>query len=393
MRFTEIIEGSPGFSLARLVCICSVLLLPLPSLAQESLQPLLQQLSSRGELLIAGAKVTDLPVTQEFYARNDYRRAWVNTVAVTELAASIQQAWLEGMNPVDYHQNQVEGLLDGSLSLDAAARDLLLTDSLVRLTYHYALGKVDPLDYVATWNFDRHLPQIDPLEWLATATSSGAIGSGLNSLKPAAPAYRKLMEALRQYRAIAASGGWDSVAGSASLRQGDTDPRVAQLRARLRAEGYRVGATGHEPNYFDTDLEQALIDFQQRHRLDADGIVGRQTLAAINVPVSRRIDQIRVNLERARVLREVPPTAVVVDIAGFEVSLFRDGKRLLQSRAQVGKPFRSTPVFRDTITYIEFNPTWTVPPTILAQDVLPAIKQDVDYLSKRNMQVDRKSVV
>jgi murein L,D-transpeptidase YcbB/YkuD len=86
-------------------------------------------------------------------------------------------------------------------------------------------------------------------------------------------------------------------------------------------------------------------------------------------------------------LQDIPDTAVVVDIAGYEVSLFRDGKRLLRSRAQVGTPYRSTPTFRDRITYIEFNPTWTVPPTILAKDTLPAIKRDPGYLQTKNMQV------
>jgi murein L,D-transpeptidase YcbB/YkuD len=67
--------------------------------------------------------------------------------------------------------------------------------------------------------------------------------------------------------------------------------------------------------------------------------------------------------------------------------MFRDGQRLFRGRAQVGRPYRSTPVFSDTITYIEFNPTWTVPPTIFKNDVLPAIKRDPDYLAKRDMQV------
>ncbi len=387
MRFTENFEGSRRFILARLLCIWSVLLLPLPAVARESLQPLLEQLSARDELLIAGAKITNLPVTREFYERNDYAPAWTDPAAVNELSASIDQAWREGMNPVDYHRDQVAGLIDGSLSLDPPARDLLLTDSLVRLTYHYALGKVDPKDYVATWNFARHLPRVDPVDWLTTVTRGGGIGDGLDQLKPTASAYHSLVKALARYRAIADRGGWDPVTGGPALRRGDRGARVAQLRARLRAEGDLASAAGSQPDIFDSDLEQALSHFQRRHRLDADGIAGRQTLAALNVPVDRRIDQIRVNLERARVLQEIPPTAVVVDIAGFEVSLFRDGQRLLRTRAQVGKPYRSTPVFRDTITYIEFNPTWTVPPTILEQDVLPAIQEDPDYLHRRNMQV------
>ena len=107
----------------------------------------------------------------------------------------------------------------------------------------------------------------------------------------------------------------------------------------------------------------------------------------MNVPVAQRVGQIRVNLERNRLLRDIADTAVVVDIAGFEVSLVRDGQTLFQGRAQVGRPYRSTPVFSDSIAYIEFNPTWTVPPTIFRNDVLPAIKRDPGYLQRKNMQV------
>jgi murein L,D-transpeptidase YcbB/YkuD len=193
--------------------------------------------------------------------------------------------------------------------------------------------------------------------------------------------------ALARYRLIEASGGWNLVAQGPTLRVGERDPRVAQMRRRLQAEGELAAGAASDPELFDSDLEQAVLRFQKRYHLDADGAVGRRTLAAMNVPVARRVGQIRVNLERARVLRDIPPTAVVVDIAGFEVSLFRAGERLLQSRAVVGRPYRRTPVFHDTITYIEFNPTWTVPPTIFRKDVLPAIKQDPGYLKKRNMQV------
>ena len=351
------------------------------------MQPILQRLSGEGQLELAGATVYNLSVTQEFYARDQSKPAWTNPAAVRELAAAIDRAWREGMNGRDYHQDQVQGLLEGSLGLDAAERDLLLTDSLVRLTYHYALGKVDPDEYVASWNFDRDLPEVDPVAWLGEVIVNGGIGAGLDILKPTTPTYQNLVLALAKYRLIAERGGWNSVADGTSLRLGDRDPRVAQLRRRLQAEGTALLEAAPEADYFDDGLEQAIIGFQSRYRLDTDGVVGRQTLAAMNVPVERRIGQIRVNLERARVLRDIPPTAVVVDIAGFEVALFRDGQRLLTSRAVVGRPYRSTPVFRDVITHLEINPTWTVPPTIFKKDVLPAIKQDIGYLKTKNMQV------
>ncbi len=387
MRFTVSNTVFRKVGWVQSLSFCSVLLLPLPTVAQDSLQSLLQRLSAAGELQILGARVYDLPVTQEFYAKAAYAPVWTNALAVGELADSIEQAWREGMNPEDYHQRQVQGLRDGSLSLDVAARDLLLTDSLVRLTYHYALGKLEPRDFVATWNFDHKLPAVDPVDWLGKVTENGGITAGLGKLKPVSAIYQNLVSALARYRAMAANGGWIVVDAGPTLRKGESGPRVAQLRLRLQREGDLTATRAAAPDFFDDELEQAAMRFQRRHRLDADGAVGQQTLAALNVTVAQRIDQIRVNLERARVLQDIPPTAVVVDIAGFEVSLFRDGQRLLRSRAQVGRPYRSTPVFRDTIRYIEFNPTWTVPPTILQKDVLPAIKRDPGYLRGRNMQV------
>ncbi len=387
MRFTGSVAVPRALGWVQWLCFCSALLLPSPSIAQDSLQSLLQRLATQGELQIAGARVYDLPVTQEVYARAAYTPVWTNILAVNELADAIEQAWREGMNPEDYHQRQVLGLRDGSLSLDADARDLLLTDSLVRLTYHYALGKIEPRDFITTWNFDYQLPDVDPIEWLGRVIHNGGIAGGFDTLKPASAVYQNLVSALARYREIAADGGWMAVDEGPTLRTGESGARVAQLRLRLRMEGDLLATSSVTPEYFDDELEQAAMHFQRRHRLDGDGVVGKQTLAAMNVTVAKRIDQIRVNLERARVLHEIPPTAVVVDIAGFEVSLFRDGQRLLRSRAQVGKPYRSTPVFRDEIRYIEFNPTWTVPPTILNKDVLPAIKSDPGYLSRRNMQV------
>ena len=388
MRYKANFHPLPQFALTRLLWLCALLTAPLNVQgAQAPLQSLLQQLSAQGRVQIADARVYDLPVTQAFYLRNNQTPAWTRPGAVVELARAIDQAWREGMNGQDYHQRQVQDLLDGSLDLDIHERDLLLTDALVRLTYHYALGKVDPKQYVASWNFDRDLPTIDPVSWMSDVLADGGIGAGLDRLKPRTPVYRNLVQALARYRQIAAHGGWSSVADGPTLRAGERDFRVTQLRRRLQAEGEKLADTGGDPDYFDAGLERALVRFQNRYRLDADGLAGRQTLAAMNVPVAQRIGQIRVNLERARVLRDIPATAVVVDIAGFEVSLWRDGHRLLRSRAQVGRPYRSTPVFSDSITYIEFNPTWTVPPTIFSEDVLPAIKRDPGYLARNNMRV------
>ena len=146
---------------------------------------------------------------------------------------------------------------------------------------------------------------------------------------------------------------------------------------------------------FDRELEQAVSRFQERHGLTPDGIVGPGTVEAANVTVEARIDQIRANLERARwIFHAVHGKFVLVDIAGFEVEIRQEDGLIWTCRAQVGKPYRETPVFRSDIKYLVFCPTWTIPPGILEKDTLPAVKRDPDYLTQRNINaIDRNGNV
>jgi murein L,D-transpeptidase YcbB/YkuD len=140
-------------------------------------------------------------------------------------------------------------------------------------------------------------------------------------------------------------------------------------------------------------LAAAVRAFQARHRLPDDGVVGPGTLAELNVPVEARILQIRINLERARwVLHEtIPGDFVVVDVAGFEAAYIRDREPIWRARIQVGRPYRQTPIFRSKIDHVVFNPTWTVPPGILAKDILPAVRRDAGYLAHKGLDVIDRS--
>jgi len=128
--------------------------------------------------------------------------------------------------------------------------------------------------------------------------------------------------------------------------------------------------------------------FQERHHLEPDGKIGKNTLPVLNIPVKEKIDQIRVNLERARwVLHKLPPEYLWVDIAGFRMYHYRDDSILWSSRIIVGNRYRHTPVFKSKIEYIVFNPTWTVPPTILKEDILPKLRQGPGYLYDQKIEV------
>jgi murein L,D-transpeptidase YcbB/YkuD len=135
-------------------------------------------------------------------------------------------------------------------------------------------------------------------------------------------------------------------------------------------------------------LAGAVRAFQTRHHLEADGIAGKATLAAMNIPVAGRISQIRVNLERARwVMHDMPDSSIVIDIAGFNLQYYHQNRLVWKTRVMVGEPFNQTPVFRSAITYLVLNPTWTIPPDILKNETVPRILTEKDYLAKQRLRV------
>ena len=151
---------------------------------------------------------------------------------------------------------------------------------------------------------------------------------------------------------------------------------------------FSAADAGDDPLRYDDALQSAVRRFQARHGLEVDGVVGRATLAALNVPVAARIDQVLANLERLRwVARELAGDYLLVDIAGFRAELWLDGAPAWSARAVVGKPYRTTPEFRARMKYLVLNPEWSVPPTILREDVLPRVLQDPGHLARHDMRL------
>ncbi|MDF3981607.1 L,D-transpeptidase family protein [Luteibacter sp. PPL201] len=329
----------------------------------------------------------------DFYAQRHYAPAWSDPDNVRALLAGLASVDGDGLLPEDYHLSALTAAFGDPAWKDApparrADVEIEATAAYITALAQLAHGKVDPLRLDPAWNFDP--AAIDPqqgMSMLQTAIDERSVEQAFAMARPQNPLYANLRDALARLRAQAAQGGWPSVPDGATLKPGMTDARVAALRARLVADGYldpRL-ATGH---HFDNPLTDAVKRFQADQYLDADGSVGAGTLAALNVPIAQRIGQVRVNLERARwLLHSLQGTFVVVDVAGFKIRFYRDGQPVWTSRVQVGKPYRSTPIFRSQITYVTFNPTWTIPPTILKNDVLPKIRRNPGYLAANRIRV------
>jgi murein L,D-transpeptidase YcbB/YkuD len=359
---------------------------------RELLRGSIEQIHSGSEVRIGDASIAAVRVLPEFYERRNFRLAWTDPRDIEELLQRLDTVHTEGLDARDYHTAEIRRLrTDAGSTADptlAVGLDLLLTDSLIRLGYHLLYGKVNPEEFDADWNFSRDLADRDPATALQNALDAESLDGFLSELTPRGLFYTRLRTALDKYRAIAAAGGWPTVTDGPVLKPGASDPRVVAVRRRLAATGDLKLPRTVDHELYDEALEAAVTRFQHRHGLAADGVLGPDTLREMNVSAAARVDQIRVNLERARwVFRDVVDDFILVNIAGFKVHLVRDRKLAWTARAQVGKPYRKTPVFKSTMEYLVFNPTWTVPPTILAKDILPRASKDPQYLHRKNIDV------
>lgn len=337
--------------------------------------------------------ITSAIVLPALYAQRNYTQVWSNPASVQQLLDAIEHSDAHGLDPADYNLATLRLLLErnnetGLANPERTAHlDLLLTDSLIRLGYHLAFGKVDPEALDAKWTMTRYIDDLGALLQQGAAIEQGRVDELLQSLVPQTHIYGRLQEALATYRRYEQLGGWAPVPAGESLKTGMSDDRVVALRARLIATGDLATQDMYLPG-FDTAVEAGVKHFQQRHGLEPDGVVGEKTLTALNVPVQARIAQLRANLERARwMLHDLPDTWLMADIAGFSVRLYRDDTIAWETRAVVGQEERRSPVLRSNLTYLDLNPTWTVPPTVLDEDLLPELRRNPDTLAAKNMQV------
>lgn len=340
------------------------------------------RLELHGEALLARS------VLVPFYRQRGHAPAWTDPARVDELLALLAAADTHGLEPRDYLLPTLHALRARADSPALAADlDLLLTEALVRYGYHQTFGKVNPQRMEPTWNFRRALrPGQTPAATLEAALSAPSLAAFGREHLNRSVVYRQLQQALAAHRALAGRGGWPALEPGPTLRPGERSDRIGALRERLLASGDIDDPATADPELFDESLAEGVRHFQRRHGLDADGVVGAQTLAALNVPVAQRIDQLRLSLERFRWVKdEAIGSYLLVNIAGPEIFLVQDNRVTWRSRAVVGRLLRQTPVFRGSMTWLELNPTWTVPPTILREDILPRVRRDPGYLAAENI--------
>lgn len=326
---------------------------------------------------------------QAFYEGRAFRPVWVDESGPSARARAFAEvlgaAEVHGLRPADYGVSEITARLADASARKRAELEYLLSRALIRYGGDLSAGSLEPA------KVDKELflepKRAAPATVLAEATAAPNIGAYLDGLAPTSPNYLRLKQALADYREVARRGGWTKVPDGETLKPGMRDPRVAVLRQRL-AETEDLKATGGEPELYDAAVEEAVLSFQRRHGLDRDGAVGKQTLAELNVPIERRIDQMVLNMERRRWLpADLGQKYVFVNMADFELKIVDGPRTIFDTRIVVGLPYLRTPVFSGSMTYVVINPYWHITPNIARAEMLPKIRKDVSYLAKNNIKV------
>lgn len=334
-------------------------------------------------------------VLQLFYDARDYTPAWFNQDTFSNngyaMLNYIRRVDQQGLQPEDYHLCLIEEYfmrLDLVTPMDPAVMsklDILLTDAFILMGSHLYYGKVDPEKEGASWKMHRKDPVLRLNLKLEEAIASNNVVGVLDMLAPQYRSYRMMKEELAFFLDLNCQL-WPAILSGVSIKPGESNTLIPKIRERLIKLRYKLNDSISE--VFDNDLESELKKFQNDWGLNNDGVIGKSTLEDLNSLPCKLVSQLKVNMERFRWLPiKMTEKYIIVNIANFKLDLIAGKDTLISMKVIVGKEPRETPVFSERLSYIVFCPTWTVPPTILQDDVVPELLKGPEYLKKKNMKL------
>ncbi len=194
-------------------------------------------------------------------------------------------------------------------------------------------------------------------------------------------------QAIQTYDVLVARGGWKTVPSDEELKKGVRSRAVEALRQRLAASGDIEASAGMGAT-FDSYVVAAVKRFQARHGLLATGVVNDETFRELNVSAAARLQQLEINLVRLRAFAgDLGDRFVIVNIPAASVETVENGLVVTHHRAGVGRIDRQSPIMETRATQINFNPFWTVPPSLIKKDLIPKMKADANYLTEEKIRV------
>jgi murein L,D-transpeptidase YcbB/YkuD len=338
------------------------------------------------------AAVSD-PRVKKFYEARGWQAVWTGERA-QELTAAFEDAARHAIDAKSYAENATRGS-------SAAEREAGLTLAAIEYAQALATGAVDPRKLFEVYTVP--MSKADVIGGLGKAAEQGGVREWLASLAPQDAEYKALSEAYLAYRQKAAQERKAAIPAGEQIKPGKKDPRVAQIREGLRANGYLAAEPAAAPagdaqakggkakaasaapggDVYSADIVAAVKKVQTDYGIEADGVIGNSTIEALNTGARDRARILAVNLERRRWLDRAPPaTRIDVNTAAAELHYSKDGAEKDRRRVVVGQPDWETPELGSPIARLVANPPWTVPESIAKEELLP---KGPAYLAKENI--------
>jgi murein L,D-transpeptidase YcbB/YkuD len=354
---------------------------PAPAAVADANAPIADQLrelaNGKYDRVLGGKK--ERVAFEAFYAARNYAPVWMTDGHPNERAkaaiAYLGQVDADGLEPADYPVPSLSSVTDATALADAEMR---LTASIVTYAHHAQVGRVHWSRVSGDILYDLKPPT--PADVLARMTETKDINQALADYEPHTAGYVALKAKLAELRA-GKGAGKTPIANGPAPKLGMDDDRVPELRERLGLQG--DGST------YDKPLADAVKKFQQSHELRPTGLLTQQTLDALNGrQPDRPTDIVIANMERWRWMpHDLGKSYVIVNLPDYTLRVFHNGHQAWMTRIVTGKPNMPTPIMSTEMKFITVNPTWNVPPSIVAREYMPALQQDPTVLTRMGLRV------
>jgi len=324
---------------------------------------------------------------KDFYLSSGFKSVWQSKNDRKIILEQLFNSKNEGLNPEDYNLKALqkyEKKYDTLSDKERAIYDILLTRSFQKYISHLSNGRLNPADLYKDWDLKENT--IDINETIVSLLKSDSLVFKIEQLKPNDKIYKSLKKALKIINSFP-KDDFKTFEIAKKIVLNDTNPSIIDIKKRL-IFWKDMKPKDSLSNIYDSETQESMKKFQIRHGLAADGVIGKGTVEALNFSKKKRKEQILANLERWKWFpKDMGKEYLIVNIPDYKLNLVKDKDTFRTHKVIVGRAKRATPILSSRLSNVILNPTWTVPPTILREDVIPSISKNRNYLAQTNMKV------
>lgn len=324
---------------------------------------------------------------KEFYKKFNYETVWNDTENRSYVLKEIESSENEGLNPNDYNFKKLKSLENNYKNLADSLLvkyDLLLTLNIQLYIKHISIGKLNPKELYNDWDIKEKNVDVNAILYQCFETSN--FNETIENCKPNHTIYKKLKSCLKLLNTFQDDRKIGLINLKEKILPNKKNRYVHIIKKRLIYWNDLKTKDTLLSDYYDKNTQEAIRVFQKRHGLIPDAIIGRSTIEALNYYKSQRIEQVIANMERWRwFAHDFGINYLLINIPDYSIVAVKNNDTLQNQKIVVGKNTRKTPILESKISNINLNPNWTVPPTILKEDIFPEAEKDRSVFRKKGL--------